>query len=999
MTKAQNEDLSGYVKCLIDSMRVKQPLLRQNSARFDKVTIDTVEEKVDVYLTKGFSAIPIRDSLIQNFTDSIKERLSDNQQNYKINIHIGSKTAEYYVPNFYRSADSIDKGRLQDQNEDIIPLVKNISKPYVISHGLANRHFALWNSHGIYFDPSINSWTWQRPRLFTITEDTYTSSIMLPFLLPMIENAGGYPLLARERDIQNNEVIVDYDNHQGNSSVNIVNSAKTFWSSDSCGFGDTQTIYKEGSSFGSGTYHKIRGRKVPRAYIEWIPNIPETGNYAVYVTYKSLPQSATDAHYIVYHDNDSTEFYVNQKMGGDMWVYLGTFKFEKGKNHKTNKVVLRNNTKDRGSIITADAVRFGGGMGNIARCDNDSIVSDSVSYDTLFKISGMPRYLEGARYYLQYSGFADSVYSPNNGKNEYKDDLMSRALWVNNLCGGSTLSPNSVGKNIPIDLTLALHTDAGISSDIIGSLGIYMTNGHSNYPDGQERIASRDLTDLVQTETVNDINHYYKNNWSRRKLTDESYYEARVPEVPTMLFELLSHQNYNDMSYALDPHFRFIVARAIYKGILKYLYSQSNKDYVVEPLPVHNFGCHFVNYPDTTIHLSWEETVDSLESTAKPDDYILYTAIDSSDFDNGTIIEGTHVDLNINYNKIYRFKVAAINAGGESFPSEELAVSRVRDESGKVLIVNGFSRVASPKHFENEDYSGFYDEYDTTDVGVPYLYDISYTGRQYDFRKNSEFVDNENPGCGASKGDYENLVIAGNTFNYPYVHGKSMVKNKLSFVSTSAEHFATGSYSNDSYTFIDYILGKQKTEFGDSLFTQNEINTLSEYLNNNGNLLISGEYIANNYRTDTCDSITNDFIMKYLHISTNFDSITERNSVIFDKNLSQPKVISYYNSLNKDVYSITKPSILVPTDSCTTILSYDSTYEPICVAYKQDYCVVTSSLPIEVIKEQTDRNQIIKYFYDFFVSEDKKKMVFAEHSAKHKEHIPNLINVLRQQKK
>lgn len=53
---------------------------------------------------------------------------------------------------------------------------------------------------------------------------------------------------------------------------------------------------------------------------------------------------------------------------------------------------------------------------------------------------------------------------------------------------------------------------------------------------------------------------------------DRSYYEARKPDVPAMLLELLSHQNMADQRYGFDPGFRRIhVSRAIYKGILRYL--------------------------------------------------------------------------------------------------------------------------------------------------------------------------------------------------------------------------------------------------------------------------------------------------------------------------------------------------------------------------------------------------------------------------------------------
>ena len=74
-------------------------------------------------------------------------------------------------------------------------------------------------------------------------------------------------------------------------------------------------------------------------------------------------------------------------MGGGTWVYLGTFEFDKGTNDY-GMVVLSNESKEKG-VVCADAVRFGGGMGNISRGGS---------------VSGLPRYLEGARYAAQWAG-------------------------------------------------------------------------------------------------------------------------------------------------------------------------------------------------------------------------------------------------------------------------------------------------------------------------------------------------------------------------------------------------------------------------------------------------------------------------------------------------------------------------------------------------------------------------------------------------------------------
>ena len=68
-------------------------------------------------------------------------------------------------------------------------------------------------SHGKYYKNDKGCWEWQRPRLFCTTEDLFTQSFVIPYIIPMLENAGAIVYTPRERDWQRNEVIVDNDIH------------------------------------------------------------------------------------------------------------------------------------------------------------------------------------------------------------------------------------------------------------------------------------------------------------------------------------------------------------------------------------------------------------------------------------------------------------------------------------------------------------------------------------------------------------------------------------------------------------------------------------------------------------------------------------------------------------------------------------------------------------------------------------------------------------------
>ena len=64
--------------------------------------------------------------------------------------------------------------------------------------------------------------------------------------------------------------------------------------------------------------------------------------------------------------------------------------------------------------------------------------------------------------------------------------------------------PGQRGLNIPVDVALALHSDAGKKSDdsFVGTLGIYFTNNGDSYRDATPRINSRMLIKHKKTVIV-----------------------------------------------------------------------------------------------------------------------------------------------------------------------------------------------------------------------------------------------------------------------------------------------------------------------------------------------------------------------------------------------------------------------------------------------------------------------------------------------------------------
>lgn len=84
-----------------------------------------------------------------------------------------------------------------------------------------------------------------------------------------------------------------------------------------------------------------------------------------------------------------------------------------------------------------------------------------------WKTSGLPRYLEGARYAAQWSGFPYPVYSPSESKNDYTDDINARSRIINYLSGNSVYNPKEKGLGVPFEMTLGVHSDAGFPKKMI----------------------------------------------------------------------------------------------------------------------------------------------------------------------------------------------------------------------------------------------------------------------------------------------------------------------------------------------------------------------------------------------------------------------------------------------------------------------------------------------------------------------------------------------------
>ena len=891
--------------------------------------IDNENERIRIVLGGGFQEQHFTPEVVERVYQDIRSFLPAGQKKYDVVVETDGRAIEDLVPNFFRKGKK-DPSRLMGETYKGEPWVKNSSRPYTAIKGLEGNHIALWQSHGRYYRQEKDDWYWQRPRLFCTTEDLFSQTFVVPFIIPMLQNAGAVVFTPRERDYQTHEVIVDNDqpHKNGNYLESFKRTQKKLkWQrAEGHGFAHYKTVYEScDSPFTDGTARYVPTVSSPKdeGIAQWIPNIPEEGKYAVYVTYPTCKDAVDDATYTVHHKGGTTQFKVNQQMGGGTWVYLGTFEFDEGE-HNYGMVSLSNLSRHKG-VVSADAVRFGGGMGNIVPEGHNGRV----------RPSGLPRWAEAAKYSVQWYGFPYRIHTEPFGDNDYNNDINARSAAINYLSGGSVTNPTREdGLKVPLDISVAFHTDAGVKTDdaFVGSLGVYMTDFNEGKTGaGMDRYVSRDLISMFLTNFTTDLKKY---NWQVRQLWNRNYGEARAPMPPACILEMLSHQNFADMRMAYDPHFKFDLSRSVYKTIVKYIATLYKRDYVIQPLPVENFSIT-LNEAQRTATLSWSPVDDPLEPTAKAKEYIIYTQRGHHSFDNGIIVKGTSHTIELNPNDVYSFKITALNEGGESFPSETLSCGISSNNKGTVLVVNAFTRLEGPQVINTSTICGF--DLDA-DPGVPYGAYTGFCGRQRYFDR-SKAGSEASDGLGMSGMELEGQLMMGNTFDYPVIHGHAiLLTGNHSFTSCSEQALLDGKIALSDYPIIDLIYGTQKQ------FNSRTNTLVEDYYNKGGKILLSA---AN----PGCPSIGGT-------VPSQLSPINNQQSTISGCGLT----FDIYRSMNPHSYCVPSPSVLTPTDPAFAILTYaNGTY----AAIAQQKRFVRLGFPLESITDRKKLNALTKAFLTF----------------------------------
>ncbi len=670
--------------------------------------------------------------------------------------------------------------------EDVVPPVQG---PLVVRVGgvgrlhkdrRESRPQGFLSGKSIYLSPG-HGWTWtgtgwgtQRGNSLGIVEDFSNAETVIQFLIPYLWNASAHVVPVREVDMTTERVVLDDADgadHPDDGVVEELGDTTLFADSTLAGYGRfTPPVTGATNPFDLGGNRLLDTATDKTAWFRYTFEVPKDGFYDVYVSYSSYTARATDAHYVVRHPGGEAHFRVNQQHHGGTWVLLGRFCFPAGQDPERGAVELWNDSADAGSNVSSDAVRIGGGLGILDRGGGTS---------------GFPRYLENSRYYCQYAGAPSSVWETTG--DDGTDDVGSRsrfAAWV-----------HEDGED---SVYLSWHSNAGGGQGT--SIYIYWPNAHG-YCDGTEATAgSADLADQVLAEIISDIHTVWDPDWTDRGRRCAWFGEVNPSnngEMPAALLESAFHDLPEDVEDMKEAAFRRIQARATYQGIVRYFAQRDGVTPVFLPEPPTAPAARNVGVGE--VEVSWGPPDPDAAGGDPPQSYRLYQGPNGLAFDEGTDVgDVTRVVLDdLLEGEVRFFRVAAVNAGGESLPSPVVGVMASPSGHAPLLIVDGFDR---------------------EDAGLLWAQDT-----------------------GTSLGTVDRMVLRRMRDSAVVRrHGPEAAAHQIPF--DSAHHRAALALTLEDYEVVDYVAGRGVS--ATRSLTSEMRDRLSAYATAGGNLLVTGSHVA-----------------------------------------------------------------------------------------------------------------------------------------------------------
>jgi hypothetical protein len=412
------------------------------------------------------------------------------------------------------------------------------------------------------------------------------------------------------------------------------------------------------------------------------------------------------------------------------------------------------------------------------------------------------------------------------------------------------------------------------------------------------------------------------------------------------------------MRYGQDPNFRFTLARSIYKSVLRFISRTHEIEYTVAPLTPSHPRVAFTNQSKGEVRLSWQPVNDPQEPTASPQGYVVYTAKGSGGFDNGTHTHSPHFSLRLEPGVLYSFRVAAVNQGGESFPSEVMSALFQPKSKATVLVVNGFHRLSSPAIIDTDTEQGFLLD---DDIGVSYGRTAGFTGRQLYFDKD-KMGSLDSIGLGFGFTELAGRFIGGNEFNYVRTHAEA-IRQAGGYSIASCASEALGQTDRKAYQVADVILGLERDD-GHSLVRYKSLTPamqawLSDFAKQGGRLLVSGSYVGSDMTADD----ERLFLSRVLKCRYGGKATGDRENVN-----GMGMNFKFFRRLNEQHYAAQHPDILQAEGKAMATMAYADGYGAAVAYGGSDYRCFTMGFPFECIQSAAVRASIMKGILTYLIN-------------------------------
>ena len=540
--------------------------------------------------------------------------------------------------------------------------------------------------HGWQWSDVLNRYATDRGNLLSLVED-FGNQDQLTFYVDHLFRAGATVVPMRPVGRQLAEVVVD------NDSADVVWSGS--WLTSTSGTRWYDEDYGAVADTARYRYATVNA-SAETATATYAPTIPAAGVYPVYA-WASPGSNRTNQLYTVNHTGGGTQVRIDHRKIGNGWVYLGSYHFAAGRSPADGSVTVSNASTAGGSVVIADAIRFGNGMGDVPSGPNGIGTGG---------VSGYPREDENSLHWLWRAvGQSTSFTSPSTIIGT--DNVSAPARMAEEM----NADTNAYGTSVYVGFHSNATTGNPSTATGRGAVGLV----HSSNPTPNQSNLATVLAKQINVD-MRALDGRFEHDWSTRTsyALSGAYGEISnlraAGEFDSTIIEVAFHDNTPDNALLRDPQARDQMARSTYEGTLEHLidFPGTTTAPTNVTLPSPPVQVSVTSSADGRATVSWiagPSSAGGIDGVfgSPATGFRIFGSTDGLGFDGGTVVAGgstrsvtlTGLDPSLPY----QFRVVATNAGGESLPSELVSVLPAGGPR-QVLVVNGFDRLDRSQNFK-----------------------------------------------------------------------------------------------------------------------------------------------------------------------------------------------------------------------------------------------------------------------------------------------------------